>query len=220
MTDLTIDAPVVLTAPGAARISGLRGLRYGEVLLVHENDGNFSADVWNSMGLNDCPQQAWDELDAEAIAREHDGLLALLNGPRHWLMDVIENVPRTDRRVERFGSLDMTLVASVDLGTELPALGPYTERTVLRDTVWEWSSGRTVHELRAPDGRVYVMQAYCLAVDPTLDESSLSGLAARLDLPAGWTLTSRTLDDVLRLRAPDGVAVVIQDELQNTYMAA
>lgn len=216
----TIDytAPRILTEPGAIRITGLRDLRYGEVLLVHERDGRYEADVWNSMGLNDCPQEAWDAIDVDAAARPHRALLAVKNGPRHWLLDVIENVPRTDRRVETFGDIDMTLVATLDLGTSIPDHSAYVERTVRRDTVWEWEAGRTVHELVDPTGRVFTMQAYCTGVDPDLDETSLAGLADRLAVPEGWTYRSRVLDDTLSLRASGGVATIIQDELQNTYM--
>jgi hypothetical protein len=74
-----------------------------------------------------------------------------------------------------------------------------------------------VHELIDTDGRVFVMQAYCVGVDPTQNEDNLAGLAERLDLPVGWTFRTRTLDETLRLRAPDGVATIVQDELQNTY---
>ena len=42
---------------------GLRDVRYGEVLLLSGSDGTYSAEVWNTLGLNDCPQEAWDALD-------------------------------------------------------------------------------------------------------------------------------------------------------------
>lgn len=218
MGTLAFEDPRTLTDADAVRIVGLRGLRYGEVLLVRRRAERFEAEVWNSMGLGECPQDAWDALDPAAIASEKDALLAMLNGPRHWLMDVIENVPRPDRRLDRFGDIDMSLVATVDLGSDIPTAEPYTERSVARDTIWEWSPGRTVHELVRPDGAVFTMQAYCLAVDDTLGEDALDGIGSRLNPPAGWTYRSRRLEEPLALRAPDGVATVIQDELQNTYM--
>ncbi len=217
MSPLTIAEPVAQTAPGALRMEGLRGLRYGEVLLVRDDQGRFHAEIWNSMGLGDCPQQAWDALSATRIAAEHDAVTAILNGPRYWLMDVIENVPIADRTIQRFGEIEMSHVATLDLGTDVPSPDPYTKRTVLRDTVWEWSAGRTVHELVDPDGRVFAMQAYCVGVDPTQNEDNLAGLVDRLQLPAGWTFRTRRLDETLRLRAPEGVATIVQDELQNTY---
>ncbi|HET8930487.1 MAG TPA: hypothetical protein VFN21_07515 [Acidimicrobiales bacterium] len=217
MSPITIAEPIADTARGAVRMEGLRGLRYGEVLLVREDQGRFHAEIWNSMGLNDCPQDAWDALNAGEIAAAHGAVMALLNGPRYWLMDVIENVPIADRATERFGDLDMTHVATLDLGTELPDQVPYTKRTVLRDTVWEWSAGRTVHELVDPDGRAFAMQAFCVGIDPTQNEDNLAGLVDRLELPTGWTFRTRKLDEPMRLRAPEGVATIVQDELQNTY---
>lgn len=213
------DAPLRITTPDALRLTGLHGLRYGEVLLVHPDEGHYRADIWNSMGLNECPQDLFDSIDADAVALEHDALLALKNGPRYWLMDAIENVPRSDRRIESFGGIDMTLVAELDLGSEIPTREPYVERTVFRDTVWEWGPGRTVHELIDPDGRTFTMQAYCIGVDPDLDEAALEQLGGRLTPPDGWTYRARVLDDTLCLQAADGVATIIQDELENTYMA-
>ncbi len=73
-----------------------------------------------------------------------------------------------------------------------------------------------MYELLAPNGAIYVMQSYAQIVDPTLEESALAGLGARLELPTGWTFRARTLDAPL-LVTTRGEATVVQDELQNTY---
>lgn len=201
--------------------NGLRDVRYGEVLLVRSTAGAYTAEVWNTLGLNDCPQEAWDALDAAAIAADRGALVARLNGPRHWTLDTIVTgvtAPPAERRLARFGELDMFLAATVDLGSALPAPdAAYEERAVARDTIFRFAAGATVHQLTAPDGSRYVMQAYSLAVDPTQTLAGLAGLAGRLDLPADWTFTTCTLDGILDLHSPDGVATVVQDELQNTY---
>lgn len=217
MVQLGLAKPVVGTAPGAVRIEGLRDVRYGEVFLVRGMENGFVAEVWNTLGLNECPQDSWEKLDHTEIAHEHGALIAILNGPRHWLLDAIENVPPAERRVATFGSIDMFLAASLDLGGDLPTPTPYTERKVRRNTVWEWSAGRTVHELVTATGDRYVMQAYCLAVDPGLTESALVDIAPQLDLPRGWRYESRQLSEPLRVSARDGVGIVVQDDLQNTY---
>ncbi len=85
-----------------------------------------------------------------------------------------------------------------------------------RRTTFTWKHGRAVHELLAPNGRVYVMQAYAQIVDPTLTRSQLGGLGARLKLPSGWHYRTRTLKHDLALTTY-GRTTVIQDELQNTY---
>jgi hypothetical protein len=50
-----------------------------------------------------------------------------------------------------------------------------------------------------------------------LSADQLAGLGARLKLPAGWTFSSRVLDAELEVRDVDGVAVVVQDDFENTY---
>jgi hypothetical protein len=42
------------------------GRRYGEVLLVLLGASGPEATVYNTFGLNDCPAELWDRLDAEA----------------------------------------------------------------------------------------------------------------------------------------------------------
>jgi hypothetical protein len=74
-----------------------------------------------------------------------------------------------------------------------------------------------VHELTAPDGTRYVMQAWSQQVDPTLDERDLGNLGTRLALPAGWTYQTRTLARPLKVVTTDQPAQVLQDELMNSY---
>jgi hypothetical protein len=203
------------------RVEGLRGVRYGEVILVRAADGRFFADVWNTMGFNDCPPAAFAELDATSIAQEHGALLTLLNGPRHWTLDAIEASIREHADTAKFGSLEMFHAATIDFGTELPTPGGYVERRVARDTVFEWAGGAERYELTDPDGRTYVLQALSLAVDPSQSLDTLVDLSTRLDPPSGWTFTVRSEPEALRLLSDaDGVATVLQDELANTYQRA
>lgn len=198
--------------------NGLRDVRYGEVLLLSETGGTWSAEVWNTLGLNRCPQEAWDALDVEAIAAERGVAAARLNGPRRWVLDTIVPQAAGERRLSRFGELDMFLAATIELGATVPAPdAAYEERRIARDTIFRFEAGTTTHRLTAPDGSRYVMQAYSHAVDPSQTLETLAGLGARLALPAGWTFATSTLDDTLDLLSPDGVATVVQDELQNTY---
>jgi hypothetical protein len=200
------------------RVEGLRGVRYGEILLVRTDGASYRADVWNTMGFNDCPPEAFAELDAAAIAAEQGALLALKNGPRHWVLDAIEAQIRESALTTKFGTLEMFLAATIDFGPSLPEPGGYVERHVARDTIFEWSAHTPLHELRSPDGRIYVMQALSHAVDPTQRIEHLGELAQRLDPPDGWTFATRTQDRALRLLSDeDGIATVLQDELLNSY---
>lgn len=199
------------------RFEGMRGARYCEVLLAQVVDGRLNAEVWNTYGLNDCPQEDWDALDAAAIKTEREVLVALTNGPRYFLMDAIERQPSGEPVVTSFGPLEMSLVATVDLGPIPPDLSAYTERKVRRGTVFEFNAGAEVYELRDPDGRVFVMQSYSTQIDPLLNEEGLASLGSRLSLPDGWSYSARSLDGPLRVAFTGPEATVIQDDLGNVY---
>ena len=129
------------------RVEGLRGLRYGEVILVRHDGGTFQADVWNTMGLNDCPPTEFGALDPDEIALANGALLAMKNGPRHWVLDAIEGAGRSTAATNKFGTLEMWHAATIDFGAEPPVPGGYVERRVARETVFEWSAGAALHEL-------------------------------------------------------------------------
>ena len=100
---------------------------------------------------------------------------------------------------------------------EIPsASGDYTEIEVVRSNTWVYSTGNEVYELTSPTGAVYVMQSYSGIVDSELTIGDLADLGTRLDLPEGWAFSSRFLEEDYELLA-DGVAIVLQDELLNTY---
>jgi hypothetical protein len=206
-----------MTNPTPRLISDLRGVRYGEVLAVYLRDGSLNAEVYGTQMLNDCPQEQWDGLDAATIATEMGATFVKLNGPRYWTIDgagakvaVVEPVFRT------FNGLEMRRIATLELGTTLNA-GPYTLRNVNRGAVFFFDAGARVYELVDPDGVAYVMQAYCVGVDPTLTEDALATLGDRLAMPEGWTYRTRLLDAELVVDTSATLATVIQDELENTY---
>ena len=216
--DAEPDATGTLTGvQGWPRVEGLRGERYCEVLLARIIDGRLNAEVWNTYTLNDCPPDEWAALDAEAIKTERQVIAALLNGPRYWLMDAIEKKPTGERQETTFGTLEMFLGATVDLGPIPPNLAAYTERKVARGSVFEFSEGAEVYELVDPAGRAFVMQSYSTQREPTLTEADLASLGTRITPPEGWTYRARVLDAVLRVEGPSIEATVIQDDLGNTY---
>jgi hypothetical protein len=207
---MTNEAPVRL-------VTGHRGSRYGEVLAVFAEGDRFSAHVYGTQLLNDCPQELWESLDGPSIAKELGALMVKLNGPRYWMIDGLGSKGQPIEPVlHDFNGILMGRIAVVDLGTN-PAQVPYTVRHVDRKAIFFFDEGSTVHELVDPDGLTYVMQAYCVGVDPALTESGLAGLGERLDLPVGWTFRSRILEDELIVDTSETVATVLQDELENTY---
>jgi hypothetical protein len=198
-------------------VTGHRGSRYGEVLAVFAEGDRFSAHVYGTQLLNDCPQELWESLDGPSIARELGALMVKLNGPRYWMIDGLGSKGQPIEPVlHDFNGILMGRIAVVDLGTN-PAQVPYTVRHVDRKAIFFFDEGSTVHELVDPDGLTYVMQAYCVGVDPALTESGLAGLGERLDLPMGWTFQTRILDEELIVDTSETVATVLQDELENTY---
>ena len=198
-------------------IDDMRGVRYGEVLAVFLRDNGLEAEVYGTQMLNDCPQELWQTLDAEAIAKDMGAVFAKLNGPRYWLLDGLgSKVAVVDPVFKDFNGIQMRRIATIPLGADFAA-GAYVVRNVNRGAVFFWDAGKPVYELVDPDGRPFVMQARCVGVDSRMTEESLATLGDRLALPAGWTYRSRVLDSELVIDTSATMATVVQDEFENTY---
>ncbi len=207
-----------MTADAQTRIvTNHRGTRYGEVLAVFSDGEQFTAHVYGTQLLNDCPQELWETLVQAAIAEELGALIVKLNGPRYWVLDGLG--PKTEPIepiLHEFNGLLMRRIAVLALGTN-PAQVPYTLRKVDRRVTMYFDAGSAVYELIDPHGLPYVMQAYCTGVDATLDENSLADLGERLVLPTGWSFRTRVLQEELIVDTSQSMATVLQDELENTY---
>jgi hypothetical protein len=188
------------------------------MLMASINGSEIAAEVWSTFTLNDCPQDLWEAIDADAAAKEHGSDFAFKNGPRVWLMDSISRSSgEAQSAIKSFGGLDMRLLAQVRLPADSVGSPTYVERFVDRRSVFSWEPGRMIHQLINPAGERYTLQAYCLAVDPVQHEGSLASLGGRLDLPQGWSFESTVLEEPFDIVTIDRHAAVIQDELQNTY---
>ncbi len=204
-------------SPTPRLVSGMRGVRYGEVIAVFLRDSGLEAEVYGTQMLNDCPQDLWEALDADVIAAEMDAVAVKLNGPRHWMIDGLgTKVAVVEPVLRDFNGLTMRRIATIDLG-DTPGVPPYTEAHVNRGAVFFFDAGAPVYELVNPDGLAYVMQALCLGVDPTLREASLAGLGHRLTMPPGWSYRSRILEEELVVDTTETIATVLQDEFENSY---
>lgn len=198
-------------------VPNMRNVRYGEVLAVFSREGRFEAEVYGTQLINDCPQELWETLDANAIAADMGAIAAKLNGPRYWTLDAFgQKVAVADPVLREFNGITMRRIATVDLG-EIPKLGPYTETKVNRGVIFFWDEGQTVHELVNPDGLAYIMQALCIGVDPTMTPESLLTLGERLALPEGWSYRTRVLEEELIVDTTATIATVLQDEFENSY---
>ncbi|QWE04255.1 hypothetical protein [Polynucleobacter sp. JS-JIR-II-50] len=200
-------------------VSNLRNQRYCEVLLGKRAWINLEIRVFNTQGLNLCPEAQWRTLTKESIEKSFDASFVLLNGPRYWTMDEIQAAGNTVNGVkESFGGMEMNLRATVQIGLLKQLMGSknYAPNEVTRTTNFIYRVGSAVYELTSPGGDVYVMQSYSQIVNPTLSMKDLPVLNEQLKLPAGWTYRSRVLDQDLSLVA-NGIAYVLQDNLSNSY---
>jgi len=198
-------------------IDHMRGVRYGEVLAVYLRNTGLEAEVYGTQMLNDCPQDLWETLDADAIAKDMGAVFVKLNGPRYWLLDGLgSKVAVVDPVFKDFNGIQMRRIATIPLGADFAA-GPYVARNVNRGAVFFFDAGKTVYELVDPEGQAFVMQARCVGVDSSITEQSLETLGDRLALPAGWTYKSRMLDSELVIDTSATLATVVQDEFENTY---
>jgi len=210
-------------ATAAEKIAGrdhMRNARYGEILVVTGGPFQFVGHVYNTLGLNDCPEAAWKALDPKQIAKQWKARAVLLNGPRYFMMD--RTSLANPGAVATFDGLQARHLADVQLSLLTILKGrakPYTENTVKRTTEYLYRAGRPIYTLTAPDGRVYVLQTYAQIVDPHLTEADLATLGRRLKLPSGWKYAMRTPTHDLVLRA-NGTAYVLQDNLENSYQRA
>ena len=196
-------------------VNGTRDQRYGEVLLAFF-DTPIRIEVYNTYGLNDCPQDLWDELSPDQIAAETGATMAVLNGPRYWMMDGIGKVDNVEAHLRDFGGISMRRVATIIVDAP-PDRAPYTEVTVNRGAVFYFDAGKPLYELVSPEGRHYALQAYCTGVDKNLRASDLANLAERLAVPTGWHFTVRIPDTDVKVDTTTSHATVIQDEFENTY---
>jgi hypothetical protein len=198
-------------------IEGMRGVRYGEVLSMFLRDTGLEAEVYGTQMLNDCPQELWETLDADAIAKDMGAVFVKLNGPRYWLLDGLgSKVAVVEPVFKDFNGIQMRRIATIPLGADFAA-GAYVVRNVNRGAVFFFDAGKTVYELVDPEGRAFVMQARCVGVDSGMTEESLANLGERLALPEGWSYRTRVLDSELVIDTSATLATVVQDEFENTY---
>lgn len=195
----------------------MRGVRYGEVLPIFLRDDGLHAEVYGTQMLNDCPQELWEKLDADVIAKQMGAVFVKLNGPRQWVLDGLgTKVAPVEPVLREFGGIMFRRIATLHLGDK-PGAGAYTENKVNRGAVFYWDAGKPVFELVNPAGEAYVMQALCMGVDPTMSQESLPTLGERLAVPAGWSYRMRVLTEELVVDTTSTIATVLQDEFENSY---
>ena len=220
----TATLPADDTGATLTCLGGTRGRRYGEIILLGTDaaTGHRVGSVYNTTGLNDptgdgdsCPQELWEQVDPDAVAREYGALGVLKNGPRLWCLDWVEAVVGAERD---FSGLGARWAAWIDVaGPRRPAPAAYTSLTSRRDTRFGPDRGSTAYVLDDPDGGSWVLKSVNLGTQPEQGYAGLAGLGGRLDLPPGWGFRAVPLDADLVLTPDRGTAPIVQDDLGNAY---
>jgi hypothetical protein len=208
------QAPTTSTSVAAR---DMRDLRYCEVLLVSLSESQPIASVYNTYPLNDCPESKWSALDPKALATQFGANVAMLNGPRHWMINHVEKVGDPTSEKADFGGIEMYKQATVPIGSLIDQARPYSPYPVSRSTIFTYNAGSEIFQLTAPDGSVFVMQSFSQQKDPSLTLASLPSLANKLELPTGWKFGSRMLTEDLKIITVKNPAQVLQDNLGNSY---
>lgn len=202
----------------AAEMDNLRGARYCEVIIA---ENRWTLFVYNSIGLNDCPEQSWKQINTDSIRKETASSWVHLNGPRYWVIDSMKKTTLIDHKQRSFGKIAMRKAGTLylSLGEILRGSQPYLTHTVHRKTIWLFKADKPVYEIIDNKGRVFVMQSYSVQ-HIAQTEASLANLGKKLSLPSGWRFRTGTLKQDQELPAVDNKAVVIQDNFSNTYQLA
>lgn len=187
----------------------IRGNRYCELLFQYED----RTEVWGTQGLNQCPQTDWDGLDLNDIKSLNNATKLIANGPRHFVVNSSLGMDFPDGSTRKFGNLEMRKLATVGM---LDIERNFTEVSVYRNNIWIFKKGEQIYLLIDTDGNEYIMQSYSLIIDASMEQSKLSNLEEKLNLPAGWGYETKVLDSELRVPA-NGEAIVLMDNLSNTY---
>lgn len=202
----------------AGSMDNLRGARYCEVIFA---ENRWTLLVYNSIGLNDCPEQSWKKISTDTIRKDTASSWVHLNGPRYWVIDSMKKTNLINHKQRNFGQITMREagILHLSLSEILRGSQPYLTHTVHRKTIWVFKANKPVYEIIDNKGHVYVMQSYSTQqVQQT--EASLAQLGQRLSLPAGWRFRTGTLKQDQELPTVDNKAIVIQDNFSNTYQLA
>jgi hypothetical protein len=212
-------AALLAAGPVCGQPQALRDQRYCEVLVgAHGSYFPHELIVYNTVGLNDCPQSLWSRITAAKVKAEARAHFVRLNGPRHWTIDAFVGSELLNPAVRTFEGLAMREAGVLHLGfRDFLSQRPYAEHMVARKTTEVFKAGLPVFQLLDSDGEVFFMQSYSLQVDPWQTMDALKTLGQKLRFPRGWSFRVVTLRSDYLLESAGGQATVIQDDLLNTY---
>lgn len=218
----TTASAIASTSATPTTFQNLRDGRYCEIIPSVQSGSTVNSYIYNTLGMNNCPPGRWTALTESEVNKEYGSQSAELNGPRHWVLDsIITSGASASGKTFTFGGIQTHQVGTIQTSVGTPTVGNlyYVPNHVMRSTVWVYNAGKPIFELTDPNHNVYVMQSYSQIVDKTLTYNQLPSLASKLQLPSGWTYSTKTLQQELKLNTAStgGFAYVINDNLKNTY---
>lgn len=224
----------------------VRNQQFCEIMPLFNDEYNKRqvTESYSTFLTDTCEEYLWDEaLSDETKAKflakysYYGATDVILNGPRLWVLDEIENLfdEMPECTVENYGKkfsyvdgLQSQLGAQIQYRSEDKEIfesenePPYSEKIVRRWTRWTYKAGNMVYELTntnsagktgVPD--VYIMQTIDLTKLNSPNE--LPYLVTKLEtLPPGWAYSIRELKEDYCLEA-HGDAVVIHDDMGSGY---
>jgi len=162
----------------------------------------------------------WAKVDSETLKKQYDVLAVFKNGPRGWATDWTDTPIGAEKSFDGLKARWITEVTlPPDMDVTKKGSSAYKPTTVARKSQMGFDKGKPIFILDDPDGMPWVMQAYSLVVDPNLTYNDLQTLDKKLKLAPGWKYRVKILDQDLTIRAVNGIARLVQDDLENTYDA-
>jgi hypothetical protein len=196
-------------------IENVRGKPYCEIFTAYRNFNKYKIGIYNNLKRKQISLSDWNNLDIEKLKNELGAAAIIKNGPRFWVMDGIKGYYAGEMR--EFNGHEFDLVATIERKvSENLDRKYYSEQKIGRYTDWIYLKNEKVFELINDKDEVYTMQAASLEIIPDLALNNIESHLSKLNLPAGWTLRTRTLDDNVTFETR-GEATIIQDEYRNTY---
>ncbi len=195
--------------------SNIRGKRYCEIVIAKSKN---DVAVYNTFGLNDCPEDIWKKIDINQIKKETSAILVRLNGPRYWVIDGFTNLSLVDPTIKTIDGLKVRQFGKMEARpSDFFLLNiPYHPRIIKRHTTWVYEGGKPVYELLDAKDHIFVMHSYSIEVTPQT-EQTLPDLGKKLKLPPGWKFKTGILKKTVTLEAVNSTAEVMRDNLMNAY---
>ncbi len=190
--------------------------------IVGTSKENAVANFYNPTGIDHCSPEQFAEIvkDKEKIIKETGAIDVFLNPSRHWTWDEVTiYVVGEDRK---FGPVKFAWMAAVPAEAMQKAVGQghYHPAQIHRENQYVYKKGTRVYLIDMGEGKVLLMQSWTNFVNKGETADNLKDLGSQLkELPPGWKFRTKVLDKDLTISppAPDHLAWVTMDELQNTY---